>query len=168
MKFLLACYFALLLAAGWPVAARFVQDPGEECELCGELSEIELEVLKLVNRKRAEEGLKPLRLMDKLIDAARLHSRAMARSRYLAHRLPSGPSLRERLRQAGVARWRLAGENIAMEEGHEDPAGFVVRSWLRSHQHAANILDDDFVYTGVGVARARDGSRFFTQVFLAP
>lgn len=168
MKFLLACYFALLLAAGWPVSVSFIQDPGEECEPCGELSEIELEVLKLINRKRVEEGLKPLRAMDKLINAARSHSRAMARRRYLAHRLPNGPSLAERLRRAGIARWRRVGENIAMEQGHDDPAGFVVGNWLRSPQHAANITNNDFLYTGIGVVRARDGSHYFTQVFLAP
>lgn len=167
MKFLLACYFALL-AAGWTAPARLVREAREEAELCGELPEIELEVLKLINRKRSEEGLKPLGVADKLKAAARAHSCAMARRRYLAHRLPNGPSLAERLRRAGVARWRLIGENIAMEQGHDDPAGFVARNWLRSPRHSADIPNNDFIYTGVGVARARDGSLCFTQIFLAP
>ena len=47
-----------------------------------------------------------------------------------------------------------------------DPAGVVVREWMKSQGHRDNILDTRFVETGIGVFVGPDRTVYFTQIFL--
>jgi uncharacterized protein YkwD len=58
-------------------------------------------LLCLVNRKRAAEGLKALKLDRKLQRAAGRHARDMVKRDYFAHQRQGGPDLTERLDRAG-------------------------------------------------------------------
>ena len=62
--------------------------------------------------------------------------------------------------------WGALGENIAFNQGFDDPSAFAVQRWMGSSKHRANILSSQFTRTGIGVARAADGSIYFTQVFM--
>jgi uncharacterized protein YkwD len=91
----------------------------------------------------------------------------MARSNSLDHRGPDGRDMAERARSMGIRGWRVLGENIAYNQGFDDPSAFAVERWMGSSKHRANILNRQFTRTGIGVARAGDGSIYFTQVFVS-
>jgi uncharacterized protein YkwD len=59
------------------------------------------------------------------------------------------------------------GENIAYNQGFDQPADFAAERWLKSYSHRANALSNFFTHTAVGVAVAPDGRIMFVQTFLA-
>jgi uncharacterized protein YkwD len=111
--------------------------------------------LCLLNRVRARYGLPPLRLDAKLSRAARRHSRDMVRRRYFAHDSPSGRSPFERMRATHYvprsASWWL-GENIGWGSGPLGAPAALVRAWMHSPPHRANILSRRFRDVGIGIA----------------
>jgi len=110
-----------------------------------------------MNRTRAAHGLKPLKIDWRLQRAARSHSKDMVRRNYFAH----GPFGR-RVSRFG-ARGPKLGENLAWGAGHRARAQAIVRAWLASPSHRANLLRPGFRRVGVasvtgkfaGVRRAR-------------
>jgi uncharacterized protein YkwD len=109
----------------------------------------------LLNDKRARRGLPSLRLSGRLSRAARAHSRDMARRNYFSHNSLSGADFIDRIRRSGylrnARRWTV-GENLAWGSGSRATPRAIVRSWMRSHGHRANILDGRFRHIGVGIA----------------
>ena len=119
--------------------------------------------LCLLNRVRARHGLRPFTLNRKLSRAARRHSRDMVRHRYFAHDSRDGRSPFDRMRATRYvprnASWWL-GENIAWGSGSLSQPAAIVRAWMHSPPHRANILSRRFRDIGVGiVARAPNGGR---------
>jgi uncharacterized protein YkwD len=90
----------------------------------------------------------------------------MALRNYLSHNGPAGDTLAERVRGVGVDSAAL-GENIYMdrEADRAKLAHRAVRRWLHSPEHWANILSREFDTTGIGIARAADGTAYVTQDF---
>lgn len=126
-------------------------------------------VIALTNKKRANHGCNRVRRNDALSRAAQKHSRRMG-DYYAAghsldasveHRLPGEPTLRRRVNKAGYRNWVLLGENIA---AGQPTARAVMRSWMGSEGHKANILNCRFKDIGVGLVWA-DGVPFWTQDF---
>lgn len=109
-----------------------------------------LTILTAMNRERAERGLRPLRLNEKLSLAATDRIGDMFRKRYFAHVSPDGIDPFVWATERGY-RWRLIGENLAV--GFRGAA--VVDGWMRSPGHRANILQRSFDEVGIAVA---DGS----------
>lgn len=111
-------------------------------------------MLCLLNRVRARHGLAALRLNAKLSRAARRHSRDMVRHRYFAHNSRNGRSPFDRMRATHYvprnASWWL-GENIAWGSGSLSAPAAVVREWMRSPPHRANILSRRFRDIGIGI-----------------
>lgn len=115
------------------------------------------DVLRLVNEIRAEEGLQPLSGDAKLAKAALNRATACARKGRISH-----DGWTDALRKVGLrVGSRSFGENLA--QGQDRPAE-VVRAWMASPGHRANILAKDFRRIGVGVAEGY-GDRFWAQVF---
>lgn len=125
------------------------------------LKRLERKVVAKTNRARSRHGCKPLKKIGSLRQAARRHTALMVRHRRLDHRLPGEPSLSGRIAKAGYRGADVVGENLAL--GARTPRA-VVRAWLRSSGHRANILDCRFRHIGVGVVNAR-GERWWTQTF---
>ena len=126
------------------------------------LNKEEQAVLDLTNKERKDAGLLPLKPSEKLFKAARAHSANMAKQQKLAHTLDDkGPG--DRLKDVGYAH-RGWAENCAM--GQETPEQ-VVKSWMESEGHKANILSQH-AEIGIGVATAADGTKYWTQVFANP
>lgn len=131
-------------------------------------------VLDLVNQARsagrrcgseAFAPTAPLASATPLESAAQSHAQDMATREYFAHKAKDGSEPRDRVRGAGYAA-RLSGENIAF--GAES-AEEVVRGWLASPGHCANIMDGRFRHTGIGVASGRKaGHIYWVQTFGAP
>ncbi len=111
--------------------------------------------LCLLNRVRARHGLAPLRLNAKLSRAARRHSHDMVRRRYFAHDSLSGRSPFDRMRATHYVprntTWWL-GENIGWGSGSLSEPAALVRAWMHSPPHRANILSGNFRDIGIGIA----------------
>jgi uncharacterized protein YkwD len=101
-------------------------------------------LLEEVNRTRAAHQLAPLRLDATLQRAARSHSLDMLERNYFSH-----GSVAERLRSFGAKGPRL-GENLAWGAGSAADARSIVRMWLSSPPHRANLLRPGFRRIGVG------------------
>ena len=117
------------------------------------------EVLDIVNSERARVGLQPLRLHSQLIAAAQAHSDDMARHNFLSHTGSDGSSPFDRMRRYGY-NFRWAGENVA--SGYSSPQD-VMRGWMNSSGHRANILNPNFRDLGIGYAQGN--SPYWTQKF---
>ncbi len=120
----------------------------------------------LINDERRARGQKPLILDGELTRMARYHSENMARQGVLNHVDKDGLDTTGRADALGVHGWRALGENIAYNQGYDDPVAFVVERWMHSDKHRDNILNGQFTHAGLGMARTTDGRVFFTQVFM--
>ena len=109
----------------------------------------------LLNVERRKRGMRPLRLSRRLGQAARGHSVDMARRGYFSHNSRSGASFLDRIRRAGYLRgarsWRV-GENIAWGTGSLATPRAIVRAWMKSPGHRANILNRSFRQIGIGIS----------------
>ncbi|MEY8039313.1 CAP domain-containing protein [Saccharopolyspora cebuensis] len=122
-------------------------------------SRTEDKVVSLVNVERTRRGLGRLDVDERLRRAARRHSVDMARRNFFQHQGLRGPDPFERMLAEGFA--EPGGENIAV--GQESPAS-VVRAWMQSIPHRANILNGEFQKIGVGLHVDR-GLPWWTQNF---
>ncbi|MGY1456485.1 CAP domain-containing protein [Streptomyces sp. SS8] len=118
------------------------------------------QVLALVNRERAAAGCRPVTADARLARAAEDYSDTMAASGVLSHTGPDGSTMADRVEAAGYA-WSNLGENIA--QGQPDAAS-VMKAWMNSPGHRANILNCAFEELGVGV-HLGDGGPWWTQNF---
>jgi len=132
-----------------------------------EATEIERHAFEATNTARLQSGLVPLAWDPELCRMARTHSENMVRLGYFAHETPDGLHLRDRAHAVGIARFHVLGENIAYNQGFDDPGAFAVERWLRSPGHRANILNAEFQQSAIGVFVAPDGTVYLTQEFIA-
>lgn len=126
-----------------------------------DLGDIKKQVFDLVNSERGKANLDPLIWDDRLANVAREHSEDMIRNNFVGHINLKGQNVEDRLRIAGID-WNFCGENIAV--GDED-AQSIVRGWMESKGHRDNVLQLQFRYSGVGIARSKAGNLYITQVF---
>jgi len=131
-------------------AADTIPDSGDSLRRAGRTT------LCLVNRERRERGLRSLRSSGELDRTAEEYSGLMVRHRFFAHESPGGRGLLERIRRDSRYLARAAsfsvGENLAWGSGQRATPRQIVRSWMASPGHRANILNAGFRQLGVGVA----------------
>ena len=120
----------------------------------------------LINTERQRRGLRPLVWDGGLTRLARYHSQNMARDGFLNHVDREGLDLKARARVVGLHGWSMLGENIAYNQGFDDPTGFAVERWMISQKHRENAMNGEYTHAAVGIARASDGTYYFTQVFM--
>lgn len=118
----------------------------------GNIKKVRKATLCLINAERRSHGLRKLRGHAKLVRAARRHSRDMVRRGYFEHTSPQGSTMSARVSRAGYSRWASLGENIAWGSGSLSTPHSIVRSWMNSSGHRANILHSRFREIGVGIA----------------
>lgn len=131
------------------------------------VASLERRAFELINEQRAANGEAPLVWDAELCRMARMHSENMARMGFFDHTGPDGRDMRSRAHSSNVRGWSALAENIAYNQGYEDPAGFAVERWMRSPKHRDNVLNAVFTRSAVGIARSPDGRVFLTQVFVA-
>lgn len=117
------------------------------------------EVVRLTNLERQKAGCAPLRVDERLRQAARAHSDDMAAKGYFDHTSADGRSPWDRIKAAGYQ--QPGAENIA--RGQRTPAA-VVEAWMNSPGHRANILNCRLKAIGVGVNLGAGGP-WWTQDF---
>ena len=120
--------------------------------------------LCLINGERSRRGLGALAPSERLAAAAVAHSRDMVARGYFEHETPEGRTPQDRIRASGWGRGTSSstGENIAWGTGDEATPAAIVREWMASPPHRADILRPAFREIGVGIAfgaPGRDGSR---------
>jgi len=131
-----------------------------------EASAIEKRAFEQTNLVRVQNGLPALSWDADLCRLARAHSENMSELNYFAHTTPDGQRLRDRARAAGILTFKVLAENIAYNQGYDDPGAFAVERWMASEKHRANILSPEFSAMAIGTYVAADGSVFLTQTFI--
>ena len=117
--------------------------------------------LCMLNAKRRDHGRKPLRHNAGLALAGRRHARDMVRRRYFAHTSAAGRSFDDRIRSAGylsgTRSGAVMGENLGWGSGSLATPRAMVRAWMRSPGHRANILRPAFREVGIAVVSRTPG-----------
>ena len=131
-----------------------------------EANAIERRAFEQTNLIRAKHGLSPLTWDADVCRLARDHSENMSREGYFSHTTPDGKRLRDRARLVGILQFRVVAENIAYNQGYEDPGAFAVERWMLSPKHRANILSSEFSAMAIGSFVAPDGAVYLTQTFI--
>lgn len=157
LLFLLGLWLALSLLL--PLAA------GGEGGAPSELAALETRLFDGANRIRSRHHRIELARSPELDRVARAHSEDMAARGYLAHENPEGENPVDRIERGGVAGFSLAAEN-AGSTSRQDPVREILEGWQLSQVHRRNLLAPAFNTTGVGAARAADGSLYFTQLYV--
>ena len=127
---------------------------------------IERRAFEQTNAIRVKNGLPALTWDADICRMARDHSQNMSSAGYFSHTTPEGKRLRDRARLVGIVQFRVVAENIAYNQGYEDPGAFAVERWMLSPKHRANILSPEFSAMAIGSFVAADGSVFLTQTFI--
>lgn len=120
----------------------------------------ETRVFELTNAERAAQGCPALAADDRLAEAARAHSADMAARNYFDHVSQDGRSFVDRVKAAGYP--SPGAENIA---AGQRTAEAVVKGWMDSPGHRANILNCKLKALGVGMARGGSYGIYWTQNF---
>ena len=155
------CFLVLaLVPTGWAQEKKTGEKKDAKDEF--KLSADERAVIELTNteRKNADKELPPLKMNEKLMEAARKHAENMAAQETLEHEL-DGKNPDDRVKATGY-KSRRVGENIA--EGRQTPKD-VVAGWMDSPPHRENILSAEFTEIGVAVAKSKTGTLYRVQVF---
>ena len=116
----------------------------------------------LVNVERRKHGRRKLRTNSGLVLAGQRHARDMVRKRYFAHDSRLGRDFKDRIVRTGYTRGGAAalGENLAWGSRELATPRAIVRAWMKSPGHRANILRKKFRHIGIGVVKASPmGSR---------
>ena len=108
-----------------------------------------------LNCERVHAGMRRLKLNRKLSRAARRHARDMARRNYFSHDTLGGGTFVDRIRREGYlngAQSWLVGENLAWGSHRYSRPSVIMRMWMNSPGHRANILNASFREIGLGIA----------------
>jgi len=108
-----------------------------------------LELLHRINHYRSAHGVHKLKLGPHLGRAASAHSLYMSRHHLMTHYSSSGATWLTRLRSFGF-RGGWAGENLGV--GLWGPRR-MLRAWISSPPHRANLLGRHYRAIGIGFSR---------------
>jgi len=123
------------------------------------LAEFADRVHTLSNAERAKVGLSPFGKREQLSAAAAI--RALELEVYYSHDRPDGSDCLTVLDELGI-RYSAAGENIAMYQRTPEE---VIKDWMNSPGHKANILHRSLGNMGVGVHMDSSGRLHWVQLF---
>jgi uncharacterized protein YkwD len=138
-------------------------------------SAVSQRILKLANEARARSrrcggtqfsSAPPLKLENRLNDAASVQARDMAKHDMLEHEGTDGSTPATRVTRQGYT-WRTVGENIASGPTSADE---VMEGWLDSPGHCANLMNPRFTEMGIGfvVDPRSESGVYWSQVFATP
>lgn len=118
------------------------------------------DILFYINQYRTSIGKPTLQMINAASEAATVHSLDMAKGI-----VPFGhEGFKTRIAniQTSFGSVHAAAENVAYGML---TAKSVVNGWLNSPPHKKNI-EGDYTLTGIGIAKDKEGSIYFTQIFL--
>ena len=141
-----------------------------EVPAAGNLGQVERATLCLLNAERAKRDVRPLARDWRLARAADRHTDDMVEQGYFQHDSRNGESFSDRIRDTGylsrVSSWAV-GENIAWGSGRLSTAEAIVKAWMDSPGHRANILNGRYREIGIGLTlgspRGGNGATYATE-----
>ena len=122
--------------------------------------------LELINAYRKSKNLKPLTLDTRLTDAAKGHSRDLAKWDRISHYGSDGSNPWDRVKRAGYNA-RLAAENVGTGQATIDEA---FKGWQESPGHNKNLLLPDATQLGIALVQdpKTEFKTFWTMVLATP
>lgn len=126
-----------------------------------ELTADEQEVFNLINAQRTAAGLSALKIDEELQNVARVKAKDMVENNYFSHNSPIYGTPFNMIKNFGIT-YKAAGENIA---GNSSNHG-AVNAWMNSEGHRANILSNNYNYTGVAVVSSSKYGKIYVQMFI--
>jgi uncharacterized protein YkwD len=120
----------------------------------------------LVNAYRREKGLRPLKLQPALTEAARAHSRDLAKWDRISHYGSDGSNPWDRVKRSGYSA-RLAAENVGTGQVTVEE---VISGWKASPGHNKNLLLPEAEHMGIGLVQdsKTEFKTFWTLVIASP
>ncbi|MTD95205.1 CAP domain-containing protein [Hyphomicrobium sp. xq] len=120
----------------------------------------------IINQYRKDKGLKPLKLNAELSEAAKAHSRDLAKWDRISHYGSDGSNPWDRVKRVGF-KARLAAENVGT--GQVD-FNEVMRGWKESPGHNKNLLLGDATHMGIALVQdpRTEFKSFWTLVIGTP
>ena len=125
------------------------------------MSSNEKEVFELINKQRTANGLSALKVDSEVQRVAKIKAQDMVNNNYFSHNSPTYGTPFQMLQSFKVS-YKTAGENIA---GNSSNTG-AVNAWMNSSGHKANILNNSFNYTGIGVVSSPKYGKIYVQMFI--
>lgn len=146
-----------------PLSSQLSNNTVKIAALSYDTAAIEQSVFNQINSYRVSQGRLALTRNSSIDNQARIHSQNMANGKVgFGH-----TGFSQRVVATGIP-YRAAGENVAYNQGYADPATKAVQGWLKSSGHLANIRNQNYSLTGIGVAVTSSGKVYFTQIFMTP
>ena len=129
-------------------------------------------ILCLHNQIRANRGLPLLRENARLRRAAAAHSADMVSRGFFEHTTPSGVTMVDRIMATRYASPRVGwafGENLAWGTGSLATPRLIMKAWMESSGHRANVVRRAYREIGIGVVTGvpsdRDAGATYTADF---
>ncbi len=126
------------------------------------LTNQEQQMVNLVNKARAQNNVRSLKVDMELTNVARIKSQDMIDNNYFSHYSPTYGSPFDMMNDFGIEYVR-AGENIAGNQSVENAHNAL----MNSPGHRKNILDPNFTHIGIGIKRGGPYRNMFTQMFIS-
>lgn len=120
------------------------------------------ELIKIVNAEREKTGVLPLSSSEELAKPADLRAAEINIS--FSHTRPGGERWVTVFDKYSLEYTR-AGENLA--NGFKTPEA-VMKAWMNSPSHRANILNPDYASIGIGYFKDAKGKIYLSQLFYTP
>jgi uncharacterized protein YkwD len=108
------------------------------------------DIIEFTNKERVAVGLPPLSVNTKLGVSAEIKTDDMIARQYFEHESPTGEGVSDLGKKAGYE-YVIMGENLAM--GTFTSSEDIVKAWMNSPGHKANILNKKYQEIGVSVKR---------------
>jgi hypothetical protein len=124
------------------------------------------QLLLLINKARADNGLLAYEVQSQLMSAAWALTEDMACNNFVAHTGSDGSDWFDRITSQGYT-YRDAAENIVFGYGTVPELAF--NWWMDSAIHRGNILNSDLTHIGIAYAlNPQTGGSYYTLVFAVP
>ena len=130
------------------------------------LAQVEAAMVCVLNVERKRAGRQPLERARRLDRSAGSHTRDMVEQGYFAHQRDGGPTLLQRIRQAGYfdgARSGLYGENLGYAPPENASARRMTDAFSVSEYHRRTMLYRRFRDVGIGTAYVDPNPVFYSD-----
>jgi uncharacterized protein YkwD len=167
------CLIPLAIAAPEAQPADTACDDADLVPANDNLGRIGASITCLINAARADDGDPALESAAELRVPGQGMSDDMVERKFFSHRTPEGAGVADRIRPTGYLpdhnRW-VVGENLGWGSGSLATPRAMVRGWMNSPEHRANILAPDYEDIGVGLTMGspttdREGGTTFAIEF---
>lgn len=139
--------------------------PADPCVKAADEDRLIADMLERVNRERQRRNLSPVKRNDTLDRIAEFYACRLIDGGFFSHEDPDDHSkIDSRAGDFGYA-FRKIGENLGAGQYSVEQ---VMREWMRSPGHRANILDPEFTEVGLAVRVGGEHGVYWVQEFGRP